>query len=54
MTKTTAWPRVSIGPDLNHIVMGHEGNIGIITEAIVRLRPVPEAQEYSSIVFPDF
>lgn len=54
MTKLSEWPRVSIGPDLNHIVMGHEGNIGIITEAILRLRHVPEAQEYSSIVFPDF
>jgi alkyldihydroxyacetonephosphate synthase len=54
MTKNSEWPRASNGPDLNHIVMGHEGNLGIVTEAIVRLRPVPDVKEYSSIVFPDF
>lgn len=34
--------------------MGHEGNLGIITEAVLRIRKIPEAKEYSSIVFPDF
>lgn len=54
MTKLSDWPRVSNGPDLNHIVMGHEGNLGIITEAIVRVRFIPEVKEYQSIVFPNF
>ena len=40
-TKLSEWPRISNGPDLNHIVMGQEGNFGIITEAILRIRPVP-------------
>jgi alkyldihydroxyacetonephosphate synthase len=34
--------------------MGHEGNFGVITEAVLRVRPLPEIKEYSSIVFPDF
>jgi alkyldihydroxyacetonephosphate synthase len=40
-SKTHAWPRISNGPDLHHIVLGSEGNFGIITEATVRVRPVP-------------
>ena len=32
LTKSALWPRVSNGPDLNHVVMGSEGNIGIITD----------------------
>jgi alkyldihydroxyacetonephosphate synthase len=53
-TKTSEWPRVSNGPDLNHIIMGHEGNFGVITEAVLRVRPLPEVKEYSSIVFHSF
>ena len=41
-TKTDLWPRVSNGPDMHHIVMGSEGNFGIITEAVVRTRPLPQ------------
>jgi FAD/FMN-containing dehydrogenase len=41
MNKNSDWPRISNGPDLNHIVMGSEGNYGLITEAVVRLRPAP-------------
>lgn len=53
-SKNSEWPRVSNGPDLNHIVMGHEGNFGVVTEAVLRVRPIPEVKEYSSIVFHDF
>lgn len=52
--KNSEWPRVSNGPDLNHVVMGHEGNFGVVTEAVLRVRPIPEVKEYSSVVFPDF
>jgi len=24
------------------MILGHEGNLGVITEAIIRVRPVPE------------
>ncbi len=54
ISKNTEWPRVSNGPDLNHVVMGHEGNFGVVTEAVLRVRPIPEVKEYSSIVFHDF
>lgn len=34
--------------------MGHEGNLGVITDCIIRIRPNPEVQQYGSIVFPNF
>lgn len=52
--KTSLWPRISNGPDMNHLIMGSEGNLGIITEAVVRIRPLPEVKIYDSIIFYDF
>lgn len=48
------WPRISAGPDFNQLVMGHEGNLGVVTEATIRIRPLPEVSEFASIVFPNF
>lgn len=39
--KTNECPRTSNGPDINNIIMGHEGSYGIITEVILRVRPTP-------------
>jgi alkyldihydroxyacetonephosphate synthase len=52
--KENNWPRVSTGPDVHQIMLGSEGTLGVITEATVRLRALPEVQAYGSIVFPDF
>ena len=52
--KTNLWPRISNGPDLNHVIMGSEGNLGIITECVLRIRPIPEVRMYDSILFYDF
>lgn len=52
--KTDHWPRVSAGPDFNQMILGHEGNLGVITEAIVRVRPLPEVSNFQSIIFPNF
>ena len=53
-SKVNAWPRISNGPDLNHMIMGSEGNLGIITEAVIRVRPLPETRIYDSILFYDW
>jgi alkyldihydroxyacetonephosphate synthase len=52
-TKQGAWPRISSGPDLNHIVIGQEGNYGLVTEAVVKIRKLPEVKKYGSVIFPD-
>lgn len=52
--KLSEWPRISLGPDLNQVVLGHEGNFGVITEAVLRIRKIPETRKYGSIIFPDF
>eukprot|EP01117_Protostelium_nocturnum_P006858 TRINITY_DN2456_c1_g2_i1.p1 TRINITY_DN2456_c1_g2~~TRINITY_DN2456_c1_g2_i1.p1 ORF type:complete len:623 (+),score=238.65 TRINITY_DN2456_c1_g2_i1:97-1965(+) len=47
-------PRISTGPDVNQIILGSEGTLGIVTECVLRLRPLPEVRAYGSIAFPDF
>jgi alkyldihydroxyacetonephosphate synthase len=34
--------------------MGSEGNYGIITEAIIRVKPLPEVRIFDSILFYDW
>ncbi|XP_017468452.1 PREDICTED: alkyldihydroxyacetonephosphate synthase [Rhagoletis zephyria] len=47
-------PRVSCGPDFNHIVMGSEGTLGVVTEVVLKVRPLPPVKRYGSLAFPDF
>jgi len=46
-------PRHSVGPDLRQIFIGSEGVLGIITEATLRLFPIPEERRFRSYSFPD-
>lgn len=34
--------------------MGHEGNLGVVTEAIIKIKNKPEVKRFGSILFPDF
>jgi alkyldihydroxyacetonephosphate synthase len=52
--KAEHWPRVSAGPDFTQLILGHEGNLGVVTEAIIKIRLTPEAQIFDSVIFPDF
>jgi len=47
-------PREAVGVDPRRWMLGSEGGFGIITQAIVRLFPLPEVQEYGSVLFPTF
>lgn len=48
------FPASAAGPDLREMVLGSEGRLGIITEATVRIRPLPEKEAFLAIFFPDF
>lgn len=47
-------PRISCGPDFDHMILGSEGTLGIVTEVVIKIRPLPKAVKYGSVVFPDF
>lgn len=47
-------PASSAGPDLRELVMGSEGRLGVLTEAAVRVRPLPEREAVHGVFFPDW
>ncbi len=53
LSHTSPLPRESLGGDVRRWMLGCEGSGGIITEAIVKLFPAPEAHVYGSVLFPD-
>lgn len=44
-------PRTSTGPRLDHFFLGSEGTLGVITEAVLRIWPLPEKQARVSYAF---
>ncbi len=54
MLDIPAFPASAAGPDLREIVLGSEGRLGIITEACVRMCPIPEQEEFHAVFFHDF
>lgn len=54
LEKNCQVPRLSCGPDFNHVIMGSEGSFGVITDVTLKIRPLPPCRRYGSIVFPDF
>jgi len=47
-------PRSAAGPDLRQLMLGSEGAFGVITEATLRIRKIPEVQRYEAYSFPSF
>ena len=48
------FPASAAGPDLREIVLGSEGRLGIITEATVRVTPLPERETFYAVFLPSF
>jgi len=46
-------PRSSTGPEVEKLLLGSEGTLGIITEATLRIWPYPEKRAMLSFVFDD-
>lgn len=51
---TEAAPATAAGPNLNQLVAGSEGALGVICEATVRLHEVPARKDYRGYLFPSF
>ena len=47
-------PASSAGPDIREMVLGSEGRLGIITEARVRVTPLPERESFHVMFFPNW
>jgi alkyldihydroxyacetonephosphate synthase len=54
LERSSCSPRESVGMDLRRLIFGSEGMLGIVTSAVVKIFPVPEEQQYGSILFPSF
>ncbi|XP_045772093.1 alkyldihydroxyacetonephosphate synthase isoform X1 [Maniola jurtina] len=52
--KSCRVPRLSCGPEWEHIVLGSEGCLGVVTEVTLKIRPLPPVVRYGSLVFPDW
>jgi alkyldihydroxyacetonephosphate synthase len=52
--RTGGAPRAAVGPDLNQVFVGSEGTLGVITEAVLRVHPVPPAERRGAFGFPSF
>lgn len=48
------FPASAAGPDLRELALGSEGRLGILTEATVRISPLPEIEAFHAVFFPDW
>lgn len=48
------FPASAAGPDWRETVLGSEGRIGVLSEAVVRISPLPEAERFVGVFLPDW
>ena len=48
------FPASAAGLDLREVILGSEGRLGILTEATIRVRPLPQQEHYFVIFFPQW
>ena len=51
LRQNSTFDRSSIGVQPKNFVLGSEGNIGIITQATLKIHPSPKVKKYQSIIF---
>ncbi|MFQ5928634.1 MAG: FAD-binding oxidoreductase [Acidobacteriota bacterium] len=54
LEQTQAMPRASMGMQPQSLLFGSEGNLGLITKAVIKIHPIPEVKKYGSLIFPNF
>ena len=47
-------PASAAGPSIHQMILGSEGRMGIVTEATVRVSPLPQTEDFHAVFFPDF
>lgn len=47
-------PASAAGPDIKHLILGSEGRLGIITQATVRIRRLPETERFYGVFFHEW
>ena len=47
-------PASAAGPSIREQILGSEGRMGFITEATVKITPLPEKEEFHAVFFPDW
>lgn len=52
--RETNAPRISAGPDVPNLILGSEGTLGVVVEAVVKVRPLPEVRRFGAVAFPNF
>ncbi|WXG44844.1 MAG: FAD-binding oxidoreductase [Promethearchaeati archaeon SRVP18_Atabeyarchaeia-1] len=50
--RTRKVPKSSVGPNLNQILVGSEGTLGIITELTLKIMPIPEERRFRGFLLP--
>ncbi len=48
------FPASAAGPDLREAILGSEGRFGFVTQATVRVSPLPQVEAFHAVFFPDF
>ena len=52
--RTLPFPQSAAGPDLNEVICGSEGVLGVITKATVKVHPMPDTRDIRTYLFKDF
>jgi len=47
-------PASAAGPHLRQAILGSEGRLGILTEAVLRVAPLPEVETFPTLFLPDW
>lgn len=47
-------PASAAGPDLKQILLGSEGRMGIVSQATVKISPIPEVNDFYGVFFPSW